>query len=193
MIKIGITGGIGSGKSTVCRIFSLLGVPVYDSDSNARRLMNADPEVTARIRSLFGEGAYRDGELDRRLLASRIFADGKLRGELNRIVHPAVSRDFLDWAQRQRGPYVLQEAAILFESGAWRDMDAVVAVSAPEPVRIRRAMRRDSSSEEAVRARMAAQIGEAERVERADYVILADDRELVVPQVLSLHERFCRL
>lgn len=193
MIKIGITGGIGSGKSTVCRIFSLLGVPVYDSDSNARRLMNADPEVTARIRSLFGEGAYRDGELDRRLLASRIFADGKLRGELNRIVHPAVSRDFLDWAQRQRGPYVLQEAAILFESGAWRDMDAVVAVSAPEPVRIRRAMRRDSSSEEAVRARMAAQIGEAERVGRADYVILADDRELVVPQVLSLHERFCRL
>lgn len=193
MIKIGITGGIGSGKSTVCRIFSLLGVPVYDSDSNARRLMNADPEVTARIRSLFGEGTYRDGELDRRLLASRIFADGKLRGELNRIVHPAVSRDFLDWAQRQRGPYVLQEAAILFESGAWRDMDAVVAVSAPEPVRIRRAMRRDSSSEEAVRARMAAQIGEAERVERADYVILADDRELVVPQVLSLHERFCRL
>lgn len=193
MIKIGITGGIGSGKSTVCRIFSLLGVPVYDSDSNARRLMNADPEVTARIRSLFGEGAYRDGELDRRLLASRIFADGKLRGELNRIVHPAVSRDFLDWAQRQRGPYVLQEAAILFESGAWRDMDAVVAVSAPEPVRIRRTMRRDSSSEEAVRARMAAQIGEAERVGRADYVILADDRELVVPQVLSLHERFCRL
>ena len=193
MIKIGITGGIGSGKSTVCRIFSLLGVPVYDSDSNARRLMNADPEVTARIRSLFGEGTYRDGELDRRLLASRIFANGKLRGELNRIVHPAVSRDFLDWAQRQRGPYVLQEAAILFESGAWRDMDAVVAVSAPEPVRIRRAMRRDSSSEEAVRARMAAQIGEAERVERADYVILADDRELVVPQVLSLHERFCRL
>lgn len=193
MIKIGITGGIGSGKSTVCRVFSLLGVAVYDSDSQARRLMESDREVVRRIETLFGEGVYRDGMLDRKALSGKIFGDSSLREKLNAIVHPAVEADFLRWAERQPGPYVLEEAAILFESGAWRRMDAVVTVTAPDDVRIRRACLRDRCDEAAVRARMAAQIDERERIARADYVIRNDGREPVIARILELHEIFSRL
>jgi len=193
MIKIGITGGIGSGKSTVCRVFSLLGVAVYDADSQARRLMESDREVVERIEASFGLDTYRNGKLDRRKLAARIFGDGSLREKLNAIVHPAVEADFLRWAERQPGHYVIEEAAILFESGAWRQMDAVVTVTAPEAVRLRRACLRNGSDEASVRARMAAQMTERERIERAGYVIRNDDRVPVIPQILKLHETFDRL
>ena len=173
MIKVGITGGIGSGKSTVCRLFSLLGVPVYDSDTEARRLMNTDPAVIGKIRELLGSAAYRDGVLDRRAVAAQIFGNCLLRERLNRIVHPAVAVDFMRWAGRQTGHYVIQEAAVLFESGADRLMDATVEAS--------------------VRARIAAQLSEEERIARADHVIVSDDRTLVIPQVLKLHELFGQL
>ena len=134
MIKIGITGGIGSGKSTVCRAFAQLGVPVYDSDSRARRLMNEDVALKAAVSGLFGDGAYDADGLNRKYVAGRIFSDGTLRERLNAVVHPAVAEDFARWAERQQGPYVIEEAAILFESGAYRQMDKVVTVTAPEPV-----------------------------------------------------------
>ena len=193
MIKIGITGGIGSGKSTVCRVFSLLGIAVYDSDSQARRLMEADRDVVERIEASFGRDIYRRGKLDRPKMAARIFGDRSLREKLNAIVHPAVEADFVRWAERQSGHYVIEEAAILFESGAWRCMDAVVTVTAPEAIRLRRACLRDGCDEASVRARMAAQIAERERVGRADYIIRNDDREPVIPQILKLHEIFDRL
>ena len=186
MIKVGITGGIGSGKSTVCRLFSLLGVPVYDSDTEARRLMNTDPAVIGKIRELLGSAAYRDGVLDRRAVAAQIFGNCLLRERLNRIVHPAVAVDFMRWAGRQTGHYVIQEAAV-------RLMDATVEVAAPEALRIRRTCRRDGTDEASVRARIAAQLSEEERIARADHVIVSDDRTLVIPQVLKLHELFGQL
>lgn len=193
MFKIGITGGIGSGKSTVCRLLSMAGVPCYDSDSEARRLMNSDPELIAAVEGLFGPRAYGAGGLDRGYIASRVFADGELLGRLDAVVHPAVGRDFLAWAGRQCAPYVVEETALLFESGAWRNVDLSVAVVAPEAQRLRRVCRRDGGDEQAVRARMAHQMGDAERIRLCDEVLLADETLLLIPQVLDLHARILKL
>lgn len=193
MIKIGITGGIGSGKSTICRAFSILGVAVYDSDSRARRLMHTNPEVIAAIRKLFGDNAYIHGYLNRSYIAELVFHQPDLREKLNHIVHPAVAKDFDTWAGCQQGHYVIEEAAILFESGAYRCMDAIVTVSTPEEQRIQRTCLRDGTDEQSVRQRIAAQMSEEERVARADYVIVSDDRTPVMPQILKLHEIFNRL
>lgn len=193
MIKIGITGGIGSGKSTICRAFSVLGVAVYDSDSRARQLMHTNPEVIAAIRGLFGDNAYLRGALNRPYIANLVFHQPDLREKLNHIVHPAVANDFNIWAERQPGHYVIEEAAILFESGAYRNMDAVVTVSTPEEQRIRRTCLRDNTDEQSVRQRIAAQMSEKERIDRSDYVIVSDDRTPVMPQILKLHEIFSRL
>ena len=177
----------------MCRAFAQLGVPVYDSDSRARRLMNEDVALKAAVSGLFGDGAYDADGLNRKYVAGRIFSDGTLRERLNAVVHPAVAEDFARWAERQQGPYVIEEAAILFESGAYRQMDKVVTVTAPESERIRRTCLRDGVVPEAVRARMAAQIDEAERIARADYVIRSGDEEPVLPKILELHGIFCRL
>lgn len=193
MIKIGITGGIGSGKSTICRVFSVLGVAVYDSDSRARKLMHSNPEVVAAISELFGDNAYIHGSLNRSYIAELVFHQPDMREKLNHIVHPAVAMDFDTWAERQKGHYVIEEAAILFESGAYRNMDAVVTVSTPEEQRIRRTCLRDSTDEQSVRQRIAAQLSEEERVARADYVIVSDDQTPVIAQILKLHEIFNRL
>ena len=194
MIRIGITGGIGSGKSTVCRLFGMLGIPVYDSDSRARALMNGDATLRRRIADLLGEEVYRDGTLDRQRVAERVFADSALLEALNRIVHPAVGRDFSAWADRYAGggngeipPYVILESAILVESGFDRYVDRVVTVTAPEEVRVARTVERDGVSPEKVRARIAAQSGEEERMARADRVIRNDDRESLIVQVEALH------
>ena len=190
MIKIGITGGIGSGKSTICRVFSVLGVAVYDSDSRARKLMHSNPEVVAAIRELFGDNAYIHGSLNRSYIAELVFHQPDMREKLNHIVHPAVAMDFDTWAERQKGHYVIEEAAILFESGAYRNMDAVITVSTPEEQRVRRTCLRDSTDEQSVRQRIAAQLSEEERVARADYVIVSDDQTPVIAQILKLHEIF---
>ena len=193
MIKIGITGGIGSGKSTICRVFSVLGVAVYDSDSRARKLMHSNTEVVAAIRELFGDNAYIHGSLNRPYIAELVFHQPDMREKLNHIVHPAVAMDFDTWAERQKGHYVIEEAAILFESGAYRNMDAVVTVSTPEEQRVRRTCLRDGTDEQSVRQRIAAQLSEEERVARADYVIVSDDQTPVIAQILKLHEIFNRL
>ena len=193
MIKIGVTGGIGSGKSTVCRVFSLLGIPYYDSDAEAKRLMNTDSELATRIRSLLGPGAYTDQGLDRAYVSARVFGHPDRLQRLNAIVHPAVEHDFARWAEAQQAPYVIEESAILFESGADRLMDRTVAVVAPEEVRIRRVCRRDLREEQAVRARIAHQMSDEERIRRADYVLQADERELLIPQILELHRQLSLL
>lgn len=192
MIKVGVTGGIGSGKSTVCRLFTLLGIPVYDADSRARTLMNRQPEVAAKIEAMFGGQAYRNGELDRGLIAAEVFGNPDRLEALNRIVHPAVRDDFRRWAEAQDAPFVIEESAILYESGADRDMDKVIAVTAPEALRIRRTVRRDGCTEAAVRQRIRHQMDEAERTGRADFTIHADDRHLVIPQVLSIYQELTR-
>lgn len=191
MIKVGLTGGIGSGKTTVARILSLLGVPVYNCDERARRISDCDTAVVRAVKELLGEEAYVDGRQNRPYIAGRVFADRALLAELNAIVHPAVLEDYRLWVARHAGvPYTVMESAILFESGLDREVDEVVVVTAPEEVRIARSVLRDGVDEEAIRKRIRAQMGEEERIARAGHVLYADEHRLLIPQVLELHDRF---
>lgn len=195
MIRVGLTGGIGSGKTTVARVLEQLGVPVYYADVRGRWLSDNDPEVRLKIKALFGEEAYRpEGSLDRAYIAGKVFADKALLERLNAIVHPAVRRDYRTWAARhEEVPYTVMETAILFESGFEREVQRVVVVTAPEELRIARTVRRDGSDETAVRARIAAQMSDDERLAKADDVLQADDRELLIPQILKLHRQLSGL
>lgn len=193
MLRIGLTGGMGSGKSTVARLFAMLGAPVYEADSEAKRLMNASPELIAGIRRTFGDRSYVGGSLDRGYIASRVFNDKTLLHQLNSMVHPAVGADFEMWAAEREAdgfPYAVQESAILFESGFDRLMDYTVTVSAPIELRLCRAVARDGSEPSRVRERMANQMDDRERESRADYVIANGESDLLMPQVLELDKIF---
>ena len=192
-LQVGITGGIGSGKSLVCRLFSLLQVPVYEADGRARWLMNHDPHLTASIRQAFGEAAYTpEGRLNRSWLSARVFSDPPQVEQLNALVHPRVADDYAAWvAQYANAPYVLKEAALLYEAGSWQQLDRMVMVYADEARRIQRVQRRDPHrSEEEIQAIMARQLPEEEKLKRADHVIYNDERQLVIPQVLALHRKW---
>lgn len=193
--QVGLTGGIGSGKSTVCRVFSLLGAPVYDADQRAKELMASDPGVKSAVLRLFGDKAFLpDGSPDRGYLASLVFADTVLLGRLNDIVHPAVGRDYGDWIVRQTGqPYVIREAALLVETGSYRELDVLITVTAPEAERIRRVLLRDPNrTEEQVRSILARQMSEEEKVALSGYVIRNDNQSLILPQVLKIHAELIR-
>lgn len=172
MMKVGVTGRIGSGKSTACRLFAERGVPVYDSDVQARQLMERDEALRRGIRLRFGEAAYVGDRLDRQFLADRVFHDTEALAALNALVHPAVMEDFARWAGEQKHPYVLLESAILFSAGLERSVDRTLAVMAPCEVCLRRAAQRDGADEEAVRRRTAAQLSDDELLERADYTLV---------------------
>lgn len=187
MYSVGVTGGIGSGKSTVCRVFSVLGIPVFSSDDEAKRLLDGDPATKQRLREVFGDAVFTGGKPDRKALAARVFNDAEALQRLNAIVHPAVREAFARWARRQNAPYVINEAAILVETGAYRTMDHLVVVTAPEQERVRRVMLRDGGTEAAVRARMRNQADEAALVAVAGSVIVNDGASLVIPQVLHVH------
>ena len=175
MIRVGVTGGIGSGKSRVCTLFAALGVPVYDSDGRAKELMNGDGDIKKAVTALFGSQAYEGGGLNRPFIASMVFHDKMLLASLNGIVHPALTLDFDAWAMSHSGfPYVIMESAILFESGFDRLVDKIVAVSAPEELRIGRVASRDGVSRQSVMDRIANQFSDSAREERADYVIKND-------------------
>lgn len=189
MLKIGITGGIGSGKSTVCRIFASLGIPVYNADQRAKWLMAHDPALIESIKKQFGpEAYYENGQLNRHHLGDIIFAEPEKRAQLNALVHPAVWADGDRWNEEHRSaPYTLKEAALIFESGGDRFLDKIIVVTAPEDLRITRVVRRDGVERAAVKARMAAQMPEAEKAERADFLIINDGKHLLIPQVLEIH------
>lgn len=170
MIKIGITGGIGSGKSTVCRLFAAKGVPVYDSDAAAKRLMTGI--LREPVEAHFGAEAYRNGELDRSYLAGIVFRDPQALADLDAIVHPAVMKDFEAWAAVQQAPYVVLESAILFEAGLESAVDRVVAVLAPVELRVERTCRRDRCDAEEVRRRIAAQADDDTLCAKADYTLV---------------------
>jgi dephospho-CoA kinase len=189
MYKVGITGGIGSGKSTVSRILAECGVAVYTSDDRAKELMASSPELCTKIISSFGEEAYVDGALNREYLAKSIFTNPEALATLNSIVHPAVMDDFDRWAEQQEGNYVVLESAILFEAKLDRRVDVVVSVLAPEELRIERAMQRDGASREAIVRRIANQISDDERTERSKYAIVNISLDDLYEDVEQLHRR----
>lgn len=186
MMKVGITGGIGSGKSTVCRLFAQRGIAVYDSDSRAKRLMTDDNGLRARIAGRFGAEAYADGVLNRAYLAAQVFSDAAARADLNAIVHPAVRADFAAWAERQTGDYVILESALLFDAGFADSVDRTVAVLAPLELRVERTCRRDGCDAAEVRRRIAAQTDDDTLRAKADFAlvnILESDLEPAVAEL----------
>jgi len=190
VLKIGITGGIGSGKSTVAKIFAILGVPVYYADDASKRIMNTDPDVIQSIIKYFGTQAYINGVLDRSFLAVQVFNDKSKLELLNSLVHPATIRDADAWLAAQSAPYVIKEAALLFESGSYSALDYVIGVSAPYPLRMQRTMKRDNISKEQVVARMNRQIDENIKMKLCDFIVYNDEEQLLIPQVLELDRRF---
>ncbi len=185
MYKVGVTGGIGSGKSIVCRIFRNLGIPVYNADSEARRIMEEDPQVREGLAERFGNRIFRDGGLDRKYLAGRIFSDSQARMYVNGLVHPKVRKDFRLWLKRQEGPYAIEEAALLFESGTYREMDFNILVMARENIRVERIMKRDGIGRGDVLARLASQIDPEEAAKMADLKIQNNENEFLIPRVLE--------
>jgi len=191
MLTIGITGGIGSGKTTVCQIFESLGVPVFNADITAKSIMNTDPVLIAAIKEAFGMEAYHgNGELNRKYLASQVFNNQKALDQLNALVHPAAIQASIDWANEQNVPYVIKEAAILFESGSYKNCDFNILVFSPEKTRIERVMKRDGVDEESVRSRINKQMPEEEKKKMADFIIINDGKTALIPQVLKLNEHF---
>ena len=188
ILKVGITGGIGSGKSTVAKIFEVLGIPVYYADDAAKKLMNKDPALKEKIEKAFGKDVYSNGILNRPHLSALVFNNPEKLELLNSIVHPATIADADKWMQQQTTPYVLKEAALIFESGSNKKLDKVIGVFTSAEQRIQRVMQRDNISEEAIKARMSKQMDEDEKMRLCDYVINNDERELVIPQVLKIHE-----
>lgn len=192
-LQIGITGGIGAGKSLICRIFHCLGIPVYDADGHAKELMTTDVILISNIKKEFGELSYNtDGTLNRNYLSSAVFDDSEKLSKLNSLVHPQVGADYNRWVEKHRNyPYVMKEAALLFEAGSDKLLDKVIVIHAPEELRIQRVIARDPHrSRDQVRAIMSKQMPEAQKMEKADFIILNDEKELVVPQVLELHNQF---
>ena len=197
MLRIGITGGIGSGKSIASRLFHALGVPVYDADTRARWLMENDGALRQELTAAFGPDTYDPaGRLNRPALAATVFGNPALLARLNALVHPHVGTDFERWATAQHKAghaYVLKEAALLFEAGSYKQLDRIITVFAPLPVRQARVLRRDPHRSAAdVQAIVAKQLSEEEKMQRADYVLTNDDVQPLLPQVLALHAVFSR-
>ncbi len=192
-LQIGITGGIGSGKSLVCRIFGTLGVPTYDADSRAKNLMTTDGILVDQIKKEFGSLSYNvRGELNREFLGSTVFGQEEKLKQLNALVHPRVTVDYKQWVDAHtQSRYVLKEAALLFESGSYQLLDKIILVTAPKELRIKRVLVRDvHRTKEAVEKIIQSQLSEEEKEVRANFIIRNNESELIVPQVLDLHERF---
>jgi len=188
--RIGLTGGIGSGKSTVAKIFEVLGIPVYYADEAARYLMNTDEELITGIKKYFGDESYTGNQLNRKYLATQIFNDEYKLELLNSLVHPATIRDAEIWMMRQSTPYVVKEAALLFETGSAENLDYIIGVFAPKTLRIKRVAERDNTTPEEVIKRIKRQVDDDIKMKLCDFVITNDGQHAIIPQVLALHEKF---
>lgn len=193
MLKIGLTGGIGSGKTTVARIFELLKVPVYYADTATKQLYESDEELKALLKHHFGNDIYTGEKLNRSQLAGIVFNDPQKLELLNHIVHPITIKDAEEWMQRQTAPYIIKEAALLFESGSVASLDYIIGVQSPQHIRIQRTMHRDGTTREQVLNRMQQQIDERIKMRLCDFIIDNSAQQLVIPQVLQLHQRFLQL
>ncbi len=189
-ITVGITGGIGSGKSTICNIFRLLGVPVFVADVAAKELTNTSPEIKSGLIDLFGSDIYTpNGTINRKKLAGIIFNDEIQLQKVNELVHPVVRAEFLKWAHQQETPYVIHEAAILFESGFYKMMDFTILVSAPEEMRIERVSQRDGATPEEVKERISKQWNDEQKRKLASIELTNDNRELLIPRIIEIDKQ----
>ncbi len=190
MLQIGLTGGIGVGKTTVARIFNVLGIPVFNADDEAKKLMNEDEGLRQSIISLFGNESYIDNTLNRKYIASIVFNDTYKLDQLNAIVHPATIKHYNNWVLQQKSKYVIKEAALMFEAGSATNLNFVIGVFAPKHIRYKRVMQRDNITKEQVDARMQNQIDDTIKLKLCDAVIVNDEQQLIIKQVLELHDRF---
>lgn len=193
MLRVGLTGGIGSGKSTVAKIFETLGIPVYYADDASKRIMNENEELKGTIQKHFGEETYSNDELDRKHLSSLVFNNPEKLALLNSIVHPATIKDAEDWMKKQNAPYAIKEAALIFESGSQQHLDKVIGVYAPKTLRIQRVIQRDNVTRDEVISRMNKQINEEIKMRLCDYVVTNDEQELLIPQVIALDTAFKKI
>ena len=193
VLKVGLTGGIGSGKSTVAQIFEVLGIPVYYADLEAKKLMNENTELKLAIIENFGKEAYANEILNRKYISSIVFSDPRKLELLNSIVHPATKKDGENWMDQQTTAYAVHEAALIFEANVFDRLDHVIGVSSPEELRIQRAMERDNVTREEIVKRMTIQLDEEIKMSKCDFLIINDEQQLLVPQVLALHEKLIAL
>jgi dephospho-CoA kinase len=191
MLKVGLTGGIGAGKSTVASIFKVLGVPVFDADATAKNILNTDLVLREQVIAAFGSESYKNGLLDKKYLATLVFNNPDQLAKLNALVHPATIAAADKWASSYSDrPYIIKEAALLFEAGTHEGLDYIIGVTAPVELRITRVMARDQVSREEVLSRMQHQLDDTEKMKRCNFVIDNNDASLVIPQVLALNSRF---
>ena len=187
-MKLGVTGGIGSGKTSVCRVFGVLGIPVFSADAEAKEVMDIDTGIILRINTIVGKNLYANGRLDRVELAKLIFNNNRLLEKVNSLVHPVVFSRFREWENKQTAPYVIMEAAILFESGSSEVVDRVITVVAPIEERVSRVIHRSNLTREQVMERMRNQMSDSERIKHSDYVIQNSENDLIIPAVLKIHD-----
>lgn len=194
MLKIGITGGIGSGKSTVARVFHTLGIPVFDADNVAKEIVSKDPQVRKTLIRHFGDMVFENGQLNKKYLSGLVFSNAEKLKLLDSIIHPATIKASEVWMKKQQqSPYAIKEAALLFEANTTNNLDAVIGVYAPVEMRIGRVMRRNRLSREEVLNRIGKQMNEDEKMNLCDYVVYNDEKQAVLPQVLELHKQFTRV
>lgn len=189
MIKLGVTGGIGSGKSVICKTFGIIGIPVYYSDLRAKELLNSSQEIKTTLTDIFGDDLYTDNGLDKVKLAQIIFNDKQSLEKVNSIVHPAVMNDFYQWAEMQESDIVINESAIIFEAKLQNHFDYIATVTAPEDTRIERVMKRDNAKREDIVARMNHQYPDKKKVDESDFVIINDGEKAILPQIHTILER----
>jgi dephospho-CoA kinase len=192
MLKVGITGGIGSGKTTVCKVFELLGIPVFYADDVAKSIMQTDPVLKTALLDTFGENSYtKDGMLNRAYISSIVFNDKQELEKLNSLVHPAVLRAFDNWVLDQHeSPYVIKEAALLYESGGFKMCNKSILVIAPTLIKMNRVKLRDGVSEEDIQLRMNRQFSDEIKIKYADHILNNDEKQLLIPQIIQLHQQF---
>ena len=189
MKKIGITGSIGSGKTYVSKVFESLGIPVFNADNEAKKIMSCSFDLINSIKNEFGDDIYDKHSLNKRKLASIVFSDSKKLKKLNSLVHPFVKQEFLNWCKKQKSPYVIKEAAILFESNSYKELDSVICISAPKNLRIDRVKARDGSKDYEINNRIKNQFSQVEKENLSDYIIVNDEKELLLTQIISIHEK----
>jgi dephospho-CoA kinase len=187
-LKLGVTGGIGSGKTSVCKVFTVLGIPVFSTDRIAREIMDGDENIIRQINSIAGRDMYSNGALDRMALASLIFNNSSLLEKVNSLVHPLVFERFSGWEKNQTSPYVIMEAAILFESGASKLVDKIATIVAPVEERLNRVTQRSKLSRHQVLERMMNQMNDEARIKLSDYVIYNSENDMIIPAILAIHE-----